>query len=315
MKRSQLFIPVFVLFGILALTACNLPINQTPTEIVFPTPNLTMTAIFNPPVIVQPTVTPPEPSVQPTEKVAEPTKAATPIPPTPTAKPIVPTSTTASTTAPTPERASWTVPYLSTAPKIDGVWNEWNTTQFPMRFVVFGASNWTGKSDLDGAFRIGWDNNNLYIAAKITDDKYVQNATGENIYKGDSLELLLDTNLSGDASTVSLTNDDYQLGISAGKGEVGKNPEAYRWFPSDKAGPQTSVKIAAVPMSDGYRVEAAIPWSVLGVTPSNGLEMGFALSVSDNDKTSENVQQTMVSAIPDRVLTDPTTWGTITLKK
>jgi hypothetical protein len=68
-------------------------------------------------------------------------------------------------------------------------------------------------------------------------------------------------------------------------------------------------------MSDGYRLEAAIPWSVFGVTPANGQQFGFAISISDNDNPNENVQQKMVSADPFRSLVDPTTWGVLTLKK
>jgi len=40
-------------------------------------------------------------------------------------------------------------------------------------------------------------------------------------------------------------------------------------------------------VGDGYLVEAAIPWSVLGVTPYGGLSMGFALSISDNDAAGQ----------------------------
>jgi hypothetical protein len=184
-----------------------------------------------------------------------------------------------------------------------------------MKNVVWGPKNWTGKADLEGAFRIGWDNNNLYIAVKVTDDRYVQKTAGADIYKGDSLELLVDANLNGDYADQSLSGDDYQFGISAGNPEPGQNMQAYRWFPSDKAGSLTNVKIGAVSMSDGYRVEAAIPWSDLGITPVDGQQLGFALSISDNDNPNVNAQESMVSTVTSRVLVDPTSWGVLELKK
>jgi hypothetical protein len=168
---------------------------------------------------------------------------------------------------------------------------------------------------LEGAYRVGWDNSYLYLAVKVTDDKYVQNATGENLYKGDSIEILLDANLSGDINSTDLTGDDHQLGVSAGKGAVGKNMEAYMWFPSTKTGALTNLKMAAVSMTDGYRIEVAIPWSIFGVTPADGLKVGFVVSISDNDNPNENVQQTMVSADSSRSLVDPTSWGILTLSK
>ena len=132
---------------------------------------------------------------------------------------------------------------------------------------------------------------------------------------GDSIEILLDTNLFGDFSDPSLSSDDYQLGISPGRGDIDDDPEAYLWYPRATAGSRDQVKIAAVEGPGVYRVEAAIPWSVFGVTPAEGLQIGFALSASDNDDTGEDVQQSMSSSVPNRVLTNPTTWGELILKK
>jgi hypothetical protein len=57
-----------------------------------------------------------------------------------------------------------------------------------------------------------------------------------------------------------------------------------------------------------------IPWTVFGVTAEAGDRFGFALSVSDNDLTGAPVQQSMVSNVSSRTLTNPTTWGTLILK-
>jgi len=75
------------------------------------------------------------------------------------------------------------------------------------------------------------------------------------------------------------------------------------------------VKIAATVTSDGYIVEVAIPWNAFGVSPKKGQHYGFIFSISDNDHTSKNIQQTIVSTIDDRVLMDPTTWGDLILVK
>ena len=64
-----------------------------------------------------------------------------------------------------------------------------------------------------------------------------------------------------------------------------------------------------------YRVEAAIPWNVFELSPVNGTHYGFCMSVSDNDNPGENAQQSMVSNVATRHLTDPTTWGDLQLVK
>ena len=78
--------------------------------------------------------------------------------------------------------------------------------------IVAFESGITGTVDpLAGSYYVGWDLTYLYLAAKVRDDKYVQVSTGENIFKGDSLELILDTNLLGDFYNDSLSADDYQI--------------------------------------------------------------------------------------------------------
>lgn len=99
------------------------------------------------------------------------------------------------------------------------------------RYINFGLNNWTDRTDLEGSFRIGWDNDNLYIAVKVIDDKYVQQASGYDIYMGDSIEILLDRDLAGDFFGTELNADDFQLGISPGNPNTNGVKEAYLWFP------------------------------------------------------------------------------------
>ncbi len=314
-NQIRTILPVLMLA--LAVVACNLPgqkATQTPLE---PTPNQTMTALFSI-VTQQPTIAPPVATATEEQHAVA---TATSAPPTsvPTVRPLnttVPlvTSTAAATSELRPAGKAKAT-FLATAPTLDGIWDEWTTTAYPAKFVVFGKSNWTGKDDLEASYRIGWDNTYLYLAVKVIDEKYVQNATGVDIYKGDSIELLLDTNLLGDLNSAQLSTDDYQLVVSPGKPDTKGTKEAYLYFPSSVAGGRPQVKIGSVGGDGLYRIEFAVPWSMLGVTPTNGQQFGFALSVNDNDNPSANEQQTMVSNDADRVLTDPTSWMLLTLVK
>jgi hypothetical protein len=179
--------------------------------------------------------------------------------------------------------------------------------------VVYGANRREGADDLEASFRVGWDDDYLYLAVKVLDDAYVQNASGEDLFMGDSLELLLDVDLLGDYGSSALSADDYQLGISPGRPDVDGEREAYLWYPSNWSGARDQVQIGAVRSSGVYRVEAAVPWSIFGINPSAGQRYGFALSASDNDNPDDDVQQSMVSSARTRELTNPTTWGELTL--
>jgi hypothetical protein len=320
---SGFFIVIFV-----SISACNLAWqNGNPTPF-FPTPNYTMTALFSvdanmPTNIPQDffinTDVPLLPTVQPTSVATEvpaqalPTNTAFPtvVPPTNTSLPP------ASTKTEMPARGGTWVSgkYMKNPPVFDSVWDEWEATKYPAKHVVFGAGQWKNSDDLEGSFAVAWNETYLYLAVKVIDDVYAQNATGQDIYKGDSIEILLDTNLYGDLSTTSLNSDDFQIGISPGKGSINDETEAYLWYPSSKAGGLSDVIIASTGSDGVYRVEIGIPWKVFNITPSSGQQFGFGLSISDNDDTSQNIQQSMVSNLPNRRLVNPTTWTILTLVK
>lgn len=336
-KFSQMIWIVLFVF----VTACNYPGATAPTPLI-PTPDTTLTAIYA--VIgtatalanvvpVSPTGVPATEAVvptalAPTQAAAQHTATNTSVPPTtvpPTAVPptaVPPTATKAPTRTPVtyegpgarsdPKIVAY---YLQREPTIDGVFDEWNQDRYPATSVVYGRGSWKGDTDLSATLMVGWDDYFLYIAARVKDDAYVQNASGENLFRGDSVEVLLDTNVSKDFYLDELDKDDFQLGISPGKTSVGNKPEAYLWYPKAKAGSYGEVKMAALATDNGYRIEAKIPWSLVGISgPDIGQHFGFVFSVSDNDTSSENTQQSMVATSSGRVLADPTTWGDLVLR-
>ena len=291
----------------LALGACTLPGAASPTPFTFPTPNMTLTAIFAP----TSTWTPAPPTLPPPPtEVPSPTVGFTPSTPGTPATPVatLPPGTTTSR----PNGAPVTAAFLATPPTIDGDLSDWSTPPYTVSACVFGCSNRTGETDLSGTYYIGHDSSNLYLAVKVKDEKYVQLATGHDIYKGDDVEIQLDSNLAGDYSSTTLSGDDFQVGLS--DGNFGTHPpEAYRWYPQSLAGSLTTAVVKGKLLSDGYTLEAKIPWAVFNVLPSPGMSFGFALSLSDDDLAGTAIQQSMVSTVSTRKLLNPATWGTLTL--
>lgn len=320
MKRAFSILPA-ILLVIVLLSSCNLPFfggNDVDENIP---PNLTLTALFDTSMNIPPTVTPALPTAEgvtpPTATVAEiPTLAPSD---TPTTNPF-PTNTSL---PPTPEIRQRGGPlmraaYLSTPPVMDGTYAEWveKTNKYAIPHVWWGAANWKDMTDLEGAFAAAWDDKYLYISVKVTDDVFVQNRSGEMLYQGDSVEVLIDANLDGDFYVTSLNNDDFQFGISPGNPDKAIAQEVYLWYPVSLKGSKADVLLSSqFETSPIYRVEIGIPWSMLGVSPYNGLHLGFAVSVTDNDKVGENVLQTMISTAQYRNFLDPTTWGELVLVK
>ena len=321
---------VIVIFVLIAGSmACTLPGQVAQIEATS-TPNMTMTALFAPPGnIATPTLYAPMVTLLPADSAGPLDLSPTPNETqtyTPEAS-ETPTTTLPPTQTPIPAStatAAWSpcyrsgerfnANYFSSPPVIDGDWSEWSSTQYPATYVFYGADRWANSDDLSASFQVGWDYQNLYVAAKVGDERYVQNASGADIYKGDSLEILLDANLCGDYYSTDINSgDDFQIGISPGNPGVTGNREAFLWFPQSQAGSR-SVAISAIQSGGIYRVEAAIPWSVFGASPFSGQTYGFSFAVSDNDDPSQNVQESMISAVVARRLTNPTTWGTLILK-
>ncbi|MGB2896261.1 MAG: sugar-binding protein [Anaerolineales bacterium] len=293
--------------ALLMLVGCTLPGVSAPTPFTFPTPNLTHTAIFS----ELPTSTPAPPTLAP----LVPTGTTTPSGLTPTPDPAA-TATANLTPVSTdvrPNGSPVTADYLSAAPVIDGVLNEWSSTAYRAEETVPGAGlNWTGTGDVSATYYIGWDANALYIGVSRTDDTIVQISTGINMYKGDDVEIHLDVDLPGDYSSVIMSADDYQMGLSAGNfGTL--EEEAYLWFPRSLQTGLSSIEMKARSTTAGYDLEARIPWSVFGITPAEGDHYGFALSLSDNDLAGTAAWQSMVSSVSTRRVVNPTTWGTLIL--
>ncbi|HHE73293.1 MAG TPA: hypothetical protein ENL34_13545 [Chloroflexi bacterium] len=207
---------------------------------------------------------------------------------------------------------------VETPPAIDGQLNEWASHVYDIFYEAYDPEarelrgNLSGPYDLDGRFYIGWDADNLYLGIEITDDAHVQIEGGRYLYKGDDVEIQIDTNLSGDFYDSSLSSDDGQVGFSAGDFSL-REPEAYIWRPPDREQAGTMIVLAARETSSGYTLEAAIPWWTLGGRPPDETPVGFCLSLSDNDVPGTAQQQTLISTAPTRKWGDPTTWGTLIL--
>jgi hypothetical protein len=270
---------------------------------------------------------PPTPAV-----VGDATVAPTAVPPesepTPVpTMPVAPTVTLPADVAPPATLPPATLPAATTggnveaqrvsaAPQIDGDLAEW--TDFPAyesAYVIHRAAGVTRAPTLRAVWRLGWDEQYLYLAVAVEDDVHVQNQTGNLIFRGDSVEIQLETLYERRSSRIGPSN--FQVILSPG--DFGAlPPSAFRFRGNDLGQIRDyighNIVVVARQTAVGYNLEAAIPWADLHHTPAAGQVLGLALNANDNDTPDTAVQEMMMSNVPTRTLTDPTSWGTLTLR-
>jgi hypothetical protein len=207
---------------------------------------------------------------------------------------------------------------LSATLVIDGVLSEWpGEPGYASAFRVFNAQDWDGTDDLTAIWQLAWDNINLYIGVEVTDDFHVQTQSGNQLFRGDSVDIQFDTDRAGDFGN-GLSPDDFQITFSPG--DFAALPaSAFRFQGTDSgrildAPGGHHATLAAQRNAAGYTLEAAVPWSDLNLAPAPGLVIGLALNANDNDTPGTAVQEVMKSHVSTRTLTDPSGWGTLTLR-
>lgn len=164
---------------------------------------------------------------------------------------------------------------------------------------------------------IGYDSAALYVIAEVSDPSIDQAPIGDpdQLFVGDSIHFEFGADPDGAGSLrqgdlhlmmapVDPSNTDVLAAI---------NPARDGAFRAGSA--QPDVTAAVVWLQGGYRIEAAIPWSILGVgEPRPGLVLGMNFNVSDGDGTGR--LQEMVSSNPERTGPNqarPGTWNSAVL--
>ena len=245
----------------------------------------------------------PIPATATTAPTATTVPTATSVPPTaaPTDAPVIPAGGSVAASRFTPSR-------------IDGDLAEWaGQPVYDSPFLVYWDDGWDQTNDGAVRWHVGWDEANLYIAARVSDDRHVQTQTGNKVYLGDSLEIQIDTD---GGATTSVSPREFQVNLSPGdfvtlpaSANLSQGTDGGGMF--DAPGGHR-IAVAAQRTTGGYTVEAAVPWPDLFTTPG-GHAMAIALNLDDNDRAGQAVQEAMYSNASGRLFFDPSTWLPFTL--
>ena len=194
------------------------------------------------------------------------------------------------------------------APVIDGdldpVW-ETGSTLIPQNSYTNSGTGPDSFEDLQGSFRLMWDENNLYGFFITRDDVLYDNHA--NVWENDGWEVYFDADNSKLTSYDGV--DDQQMRFEH-RDMAGTDADAGSWV--DKS------KLVFVNKDHddgmGYNLELAIPWTEIKLTPEIGAEFGFETQQNDNDGANrEHISKWWLKE-GDRSWLDPSLFGTAVLK-
>ena len=183
-----------------------------------------------------------------------------------------------------------------------------------------------------------YDDQNLYLAYRVMDGSQMKNGGQDYrfLFKtGAAVDLMLGPepqNKDGSGNLRLLFSDLggkpaavlYQKTVP-GTPEKERVPFSSPWMTIyfDRVTQPSEVKVVTTPISGGYLVEAAVPWTVLGVKPSPGLKLKADFGILGADKTGattisrqywSNRATGLVNDVPGEADLTPKLWGTLILK-
>ncbi|WP_169088077.1 Ig-like domain-containing protein [Paenibacillus sp. PL91] len=134
-----------------------------------------------------------------------------------------------------------------------------------------------GPEDLSGNLWITYDNDHLYLSAKVHDDQFTQTKTGDAIWSGDSIQFAISLGTPGEAA------EWYEYGMAL----TPNGPELYRWMAMTGVltGPVTNrqLEITRDEASKDTIYQLALPWTELSpIAPSDGI-LSLSALVNEND--------------------------------
>ena len=167
--------------------------------------------------------------------------------------------------------------------ELDGKLNDFAWQYAPWHTIENddGTAPAPNAKDATIAFAAVADNQWLYVALKVTDDKIVTGEEpGASAWKDDSVEIYIDAN---HGETATFEKDDAQITIPANNINL-KNIEKPE-LGGTGDGATTGTQVAVVETDDGWIVESAIPlkndkWNI---KLANGTIIGFNIHLNDDD--------------------------------
>lgn len=155
--------------------------------------------------------------------------------------------------------------------------------QIPVQLRRSGKSEYGGDADLSAEYAFALNDDSLYFAAKVRDDKHVQAKTGSEIWMHDSVQLAFDPILE---QAKDYGDNSQKIGFALKSGKV----VTWRWDGrrGHPIGELRNCKVQVVRKADTTFYEAAIPFNeLMPMSPGLWPKIGANIIVNDSDDPSK----------------------------
>jgi len=211
------------------------------------------------------------------------------------------------------------VPRLKKPPALDGTgagWEQLPVNRIPPENLVQGKV--ANEADSSASFRLGHDGKSLFVDVEVNDDRVVSNIAPNDIkghWRSDSVEICIDP-VAGAEDTMGC----FKVGIfpfdNTGSVRAARDADANQG-PIEETAP--SMRLVSRRTPAGYRIQAAIPFREIGISPAKVRRVGFNLIVYDGDKPNaalgENINKSRIAWSPRAgVQGRPEDWGRLDLQ-
>ena len=162
---------------------------------------------------------------------------------------------------------------------VDGQTNDWEgvpeiVVNTPDRIQPPDPAGWRGPEDLSARASLAWDQENLYMLVRVTDDKHVT-PNLQAFWNSDSLQVALDV-MNDAYQTPGFDDDDREYGVVVDAHRV----HTYQAHPR---GAKPTFRAEGKRTGTQTLYEMAFPWADLGRDPKAGMVFSLNFIANEND--------------------------------
>ncbi len=160
---------------------------------------------------------------------------------------------------------------------VDGSESDWGMQGFRVEILTAPDGHILPIDDFDVKFRLGWNQEGLFVLAIVRDDLPVESESLTRLWRCDCIEISVAEDLGH--------SNKYMLAVASGAdtkyGEA--RSRIYDWRSEREKTRDILWETAGRTVEGGYFVETMLPWENLGLDPKMGTNFGFQLVANDDD--------------------------------
>ena len=161
---------------------------------------------------------------------------------------------------------------------IDGKADDWGERGFRVEVMGDASGRLKPASDLDTAFRLGWDERGLLLLLNVVDNVSDEAKNNNELWERDSVEIFYAPH-RGSPDVVQMV---ISPGVDPQCPELRSILQDERKSEALKKTKATATAVRAR-TANGYTLEVLLPWENFGIKPEAGRELAFQIYVNDTD--------------------------------